>query len=189
MIGLYAACCWWLLPGDRRHTWIACCLGCLSVGLGVLAYAVIRLVGALGAIRSQRARRAQLEIDAIDWIESVQIQVSSGVSVANAFRSAYHQVSSLGLPTPDGDLDQQCQHLSQSGIGLWVAVGQGLPRLIRQGGAIDRWLAELIDRHYATQDEMRQSAAAAMGSKLLMPLILGALPQAFLIIGFVVMNS
>lgn len=189
MIGLVAAVCWFLLPGDRRQTWVACCLGCFHVLLGLTVYVAIWLVHQLRAQRARRTLREQLQVDAVDWIESVQIQVSSGVSIAQAFQAAYVQLPSSGLPAPDQDLDQQCRHLIQTDIPLWVAVGQGLPRLMRQGGAVDRWLAELIDRQYAAQEEKRQSEAAAIGSKLLMPLILGALPQAFLIIGFVVVNS
>ena len=195
MSWLLPALVWCLLPKSSWRVLLLCLVSLISwpaAGLlGVFAWALEK---------SQRKRRQvghaqRCRQVAIYWVEILHIQTVSGVpliqamnSANRAWQKAYPDLGHL-CPHPDWDLEDQCRWLAGSSIPLWVQVGQGLARIRKRGTDPNEWLGQLIDEHYRSQDESRQSKAAALGSKLLMPLILGALPQGFLIIGFVVLNG
>ena len=192
MSSLIPALVWLLLPKTRVLTWCLCALAILSwplaVGSLVMGLAWNRLAGE----RSLRSQRQDLQQASIYWVEVLYIQTAAGTPLPLALNCA-HEAWAQAYPSlvshcVDSRLDSidQCRALAQSSAMLWRQVGQGLQRLHGQGADPSQWLGQLIDEHYRSEDEKRQSQAAALGSKLLMPLILGALPQGFLIIGFVV---
>lgn len=152
------------------------------------------------AYRQQRIYQQSQTAMALDrfgvfWVEQLHLQLATGESLSRSLQWAKNAWSdrfpSLERFIPDSGLDirDQCEYLRSAPNALFVSIGHGLWNLSEQGAQLTPWLASLIDQHYQKQDELQQSAAAALGSKLLLPLVLGALPQAFLIIGFVSVRS
>ena len=146
-------------------------------------------------IYQQSKTAAALDRYGVFWVEQLHLQLATGESLSRSLQWAKNtwtdRFPSLAQMIPDSALDirDQCVQLQSAPNALFVSIGQGLWNLSEQGAQLTPWLAALIDQHYQKQDERQQSAAAALGSKLLLPLVLGALPQAFLIIGFVSVRS
>ena len=195
MSALWVPVIWCLLPGHRG----VAALAALASVMHILWLPAIWILGRW--IAAQRLRRAnqeqlrQLDTHGVEWLEHLQIQSAAGLNLSDAMLAATqgfcHVYPHLDgyLPSPQWDLAQQCSRLEASPCRLWSHAGKGLIRLNQQGANPSVWLADLIDQHHLRMDEARQSAAASLGSKLLMPLIVGALPQAFGLIGFVVMQT
>ena len=163
----------------------------IGLGLGLLVWCAHRQL----RIYQQSKTAAALDRYGIFWVEQLHLQLATGESLSRSLQWAKNtwtaRFPSLAQMIPDSGLDirDQCVQLQSAPNALFVSIGQGLWNLSEQGAQLTPWLAALIDQHYQKQDERQQSAAAALGSKLLLPLVLGALPQAFLIIGFVSVRS
>ena len=146
-------------------------------------------------VYQQSKTAAILERCGVFWVEQLHLQLATGESLSRSLQSAKNtwndRFPALARFIPDSELDirDQCAQLRSAPNALFISIGQGLWNLSEQGAQLTPWLSALIDQHYQKQDERQQSAAAALGSKLLLPLVLGALPQAFLIIGFVSVRS
>jgi len=186
---------WWLLPGNKRWNAAASLAGLIHIAWIPSLWLTGRWVARRSAQGVQRRRAELFARHSVQWIEHVQIQTAAGLSIQNAMGEAgelfaqSHPDLAGYLPDSRWDVSEQCDWIARQDCVVWQQAGQGLVRLSRQGAPVAPWLEELIDRHFLALDERRQSAAAALGSKLLMPLIVGALPQAFAVIGFVVLNS
>ncbi|MGB0957447.1 MAG: hypothetical protein ACPGUF_03140 [Litorivicinus sp.] len=163
----------------------------------LLAAGVVLLRRWLRVRQAARAARA-IANAAPDWVALLALyapitgNLASAVNRASAAWAARHPSLDCALGHAAlTDLDHRCAALSDpSRFGPLVAqVAAGLDRMRHQGADTAGWLAQLQEQHDMAQAEKVQARAAALGSKLLVPLVLGALPQAFLIIGFVTLQG
>ena len=162
----------------------------IGLCLGLLVWCAHRQL----RIYQQSKTAAALDRYGVFWVEQLHLQLATGESLSRSLQWAKNtwtdRFPSLAQMIPDSGLDirDQCVQLQSAPNALFVSIGQGLWNLSEQGAQLTPWLAALIDQHYQKQDELQQSAAAALGSQLLLPLVLGA-AAAFLIIGFVSVRS
>ncbi|QGG80512.1 hypothetical protein GH975_07990 [Litorivicinus lipolyticus] len=191
---------WWLLPAPWH--WLSLPGFMIAAASPVAVWPLLAAVTLMarrwvGALQRARAAR-EVRLAAPVWVALLALYapIAGNLAAAATLASARwqqrypHLASALGHPGLV-DLDHRCRALNdaQTYGPLVAQVAAGLDRMRDQGVDTQAWLAQLQDQHDMAQAEQIQARAAALGSKLLVPLVLGALPQAFLIIGFVTLQG